>query len=833
MCSNNCKNSRCYISSSSPQCTEGCIDGYKGLYCQSPCPGNCARCDESSCSICRSDWYGTNCESPCSIKCNGGCDIVDGRCNRCKSHAVGLFCDIECGAECQLATGGLTECEEDEPCTRNCSESTVDESSDMVTLSCLYRCIGGKKEGFCAKEYQAPTDGPDNTIIISVVTVILVLAIAAISTFLVLRYRRRRNSNAQQNDKVSYVTPTNIDDIPAFAETTQISTAKTSTSENSVYVNVSGDGAYEIEEESSRISLKNLLKYIKDKKTKSAYEKEYKELPGGLCSSYDYCMNAVNKSKNRYKNICAFDHSRVKLDIMNGDPNSDYINACYITGYGDHKNKYVASQGPVVDIVNEFWRMIWIVETGKIIMLTNLVEIGVHKCFRYWPKLGKEKTFGEISITMTKEDTYANFTVRTLQVTKGDSRSRTITQYHYTSWPDKGVPTDTASLVEFRNKVQTSNTAHLGPMVVHCSAGIGRTGTFIALDYLIEEAKAIDSVDIFECVKQLRYERVNMVQTLEQYAFLHDAIAEWYIAGNMSFPVTAYHVEYQKLLKVNGSTGKSELQETFEMLDDICPSLNTEDCSVALLEENKTKNRDMTVLPSDKTRIRLYKRETDSSESEYINAVFLPSYRKKTAYILTQTPLPNTIIDFWRMVLERNVTVIINMDSTEKSANIGHFLPTKGELVCGPFIITIEDEVTQDGDYYNIVTFLIRDGSDGNSEKKIKVYQCNFWDTKKKIPKAANPIFEILDDIKSWSEKNEDGPLLVHCLNGVEKSGVFCVLAAILERLTIEQDVSIIQTLLQLRLCRPQIMASYEQVKFCFDAVGVYLDEFSTYANSC
>ncbi|XP_055956268.1 receptor-type tyrosine-protein phosphatase kappa [Patella vulgata] len=334
-------------------------------------------------------------------------------------------------------------------------------------------------------------------------------------------------------------------------------------------------------------------------------------------------MNAVNKPKNRYKNICAFDHSRVKLDIMNGDPNSDYINACYITqGYGDHKNKYVASQGPVVDIVNEFWRMIWIVETGKIIMLTNLVEIGVHKCFRYWPTLGKEKTFGEISVRMTKEDTYANFTVRTLQVNKGDSRSRTIKQYHYTSWPDKGVPTDTASLVEFRNKVLTSNTAHLGPMVIHCSAGIGRTGTFIAIDFLIEEAKATGSVDMYECVKQLRYERVSMVQTLEQYAFLHDAIAEWYIAGNMSFPVTAYQVEYKKLLKVNGSTGKSELQEQFEMLEDICPSLNTEDFSVALLEENRTKNRDMTVLASDTTRICLFKRETDSSD--YINAVFLP-----------------------------------------------------------------------------------------------------------------------------------------------------------------------------------------------------------------
>ncbi|XP_055956641.1 receptor-type tyrosine-protein phosphatase kappa-like [Patella vulgata] len=330
-------------------------------------------------------------------------------------------------------------------------------------------------------------------------------------------------------------------------------------------------------------------------------------------------MNAVNKPKNRYKDLCAFDHSRVKLDIENDDPNSDYINACYITGYSDVEKKYIASQGPIDVIIEEFLRLLWVSQTGKIVMLTNLVEMGKEKCFKYWPDSGEEMKFGNISVTLVNEDNYSHFAIRTLKLTKDEYGSRTIKQYHYTSWPDKGVPTDIASLVEFRSKVIKAVSPHPGPMLVHCSAGIGRTGTFIALDYLIEEASAEYSVDIYECVKQMRYERVNMVQTWGQYVFLHDALAVWYIVEDITFPVSSYQQDYHTLLKVNSSSGKSKLQERFEMLNDVCPPQSTADCSVALSEENKNKNRDLSILASDKVRLCLSKPYT----TDYINAVFL------------------------------------------------------------------------------------------------------------------------------------------------------------------------------------------------------------------
>ncbi|XP_055956493.1 receptor-type tyrosine-protein phosphatase kappa [Patella vulgata] len=451
------------------------------------------------------------------------------------------------------------------------------------------------------------------------------------------------------------------------------------------------------------------------------------------------------------------------------------------------------------------------------------------KCFKYWPDSGENMKYGKISMTLMKEDIFAHFTVRTLKITKDECGSRTIKQYHYTSWPDKGVPNDMVSLVEFRSKVIKARSPHPGPMVVHCSAGIGRTGTFLGLDKLIGEARAEGSVDIYKCVKQMRYERVNMVQTWEQYVFLHDALAAWYVAGAITFPVTSYQQDYQTLLTVNSSSGKSQLQERFQMLDDVCPQQRSTDCSVALSEENKNKNRDQSILASDKTRLCLSRANT----TDYINALFISSYKKKRAYILTQTPLSNTVIDFWTMVVEQDVTTIVNMDITETGKDIGQYIPATDELNCGPYNIIKQDETTHENGIYSVVTCLINSELDNNIKRRIQIYQCNFWNPKKGVPTSASPIFTMLEDIKTWSQRNEDGPIIVHCRNGVEKSGVFCALAAILERLTIEQDVSILQTLVQLRVSRPQIITSFEQLKFCFDAVGEYLDEFAVYANSC
>ncbi|XP_055956658.1 receptor-type tyrosine-protein phosphatase mu [Patella vulgata] len=844
-CNINC-NDNCTVCNQNNinSCTE-CIDGKWGQSCYRQCNTNCKSVvgtTVSKCNIttglcskgCKLGIYGTDCNTDCSSYCkDGSCHQTTGNCtNGCLPGKIGYNCTTDCepgmyGEKCKSKCG-------------NCAQNI---SCDILDGSCgLTGCADGFQGQACHLKTESTTETDNMTTVIgSVVAAMVVITVIGVVIILLVRRRRRQKSmesnqlevnhshlvsSVNNNDSASKNTAPTVTEKPNVKGNTYTNLLAEDENEGAqIYVNVD-----EPTEASTRITLKNLLHYIEQRKTETeSLKAEFQTLPSGLCSAYDYCMNTVNKPKNRYKNICAFDHSRVKLDIENDDPNSDYINACCITGYGDIENKYIASQGPVDVIIKEFLRLLWVSETGKIVMLTNLVEMGNKKCFKYWPNSGKQMKFGKISMALINEDIFSHFTVRTFKITKDECGSRTIKQYHYTSWPDKGVPTDTASLVEFRNKVIKAASPQPGPMVVHCSAGIGRTGTFIALDYSIEEAKAEGSVDIFECVKQLRYERVNMVQTWEQYVFLHDALAEWYVAGDITFPVTSYQQDYQALLKVGGSSGKSQLQERFEMLDSICPSPTTAEFSVALSEENKEKNRDLSVLASDKMRLCLFKPQM----TDYINALFLSSYRKKRAYILTQAPLPNTVVDFWTMVVERDVTTIVNMDITGTTSDIGQYVPTTGDLICGPFNISKIDETKHENGIYTVVTCLINSELDESLQRRIRIYQCNFWNPKTGVPQSAGPIFTILEDIKSCSEQDEDGPIIVHCLNGVEKSGIFCVLAAILERLTIEQDVSILQTLVQLRVSRPQIITSFEQLRFCFDAVGEYLDEFSVYANSC
>ncbi|XP_055956339.1 receptor-type tyrosine-protein phosphatase alpha-like [Patella vulgata] len=475
--------------------------------------------------------------------------------------------------------------------------------------------------------------------------------------------------------------------------------------------------------------------------------------------------------------------------------------------------------------------MLWDVKTGKIAMVTNLQEVGGMKCLKYWPSSGKVKTFRKIKIELIEEDVLAHFTIRTLKITKDECGSRTIKQYHYTSWPDKGVPIDMASLVEFRNKVNKSRTRHPGPLVVHCSAGIGRTGTFLALDYLIEEGKAEGSVDVFKCISQMRRERVNMVQTNDQYVFLHEAILEWYIAGDTTTTVTSYQGVYQDLLKVKQSSGKCELEEKFEMMNQVCPKYTDADYSTALLRENRNKNRIGTILAYEKARP--YLSITVPNTTDYINAVYIPSYRRKRAYILTQTPLPNTVIDFWRMVIQTESQTIVDLDyGQNKNKGVGQYLPRDKPLNCEPFTITKTEEIQQE--FYTIITCQVTSTSqDNNLDQTVRIYQCTFWKGRDNTPKSSSPLFTLLEHIQTWKYDQTENPIIVHCRTGVDKGGLLCVLAAILERSTIEQDVSVLQTIIQLRVSRPQIITCYEQVKFCFDAIGNYLDHFSMYANSC
>ncbi|KAG8183435.1 hypothetical protein JTE90_023191 [Oedothorax gibbosus] len=228
-----------------------------------------------------------------------------------------------------------------------------------------------------------------------------------------------------------------------------------------------------------------------------------------------------NRSKNRWLNIFPYDHSRVKLLPLGDDPASDFINANYIPGYSSLR-EYIACQGPLPGTVDDMWRMVWEQGTTMIVMLTQCVERGKTKCERYWPAVPGEAAFyGDVQVKTLSESMLSSYVIRVFHLQLG-SQTRMVKQMHFTHWPDFGCPESPGDLINFIRAVR-DHLARIrpGPIIVHCSAGVGRTGTFITVDQLSQQIRHSDVIDIYSNVMELRHHRVNMVQTEDQYIYIH------------------------------------------------------------------------------------------------------------------------------------------------------------------------------------------------------------------------------------------------------------------------------------------------------------------------
>ncbi|XP_076806385.1 receptor-type tyrosine-protein phosphatase H-like [Clavelina lepadiformis] len=256
---------------------------------------------------------------------------------------------------------------------------------------------------------------------------------------------------------------------------------------------------------------------------------EYEELKDvGVDQSTSEAIKSENYTKNRYKkNILPYDVTRVKLDMVGDEPGTDFIHANYIPGYNKEK-EFIASQGPLPTTKEDFWRMIWEQNSRTIVMLTQIVEGERVKCDHYWPYNNEPVVMAGIAVKLVVESTSKDWVYREFMLSR-DTEQRLVTQFHYTAWPDHGVPETAENLVKFVRYFQrqvSRETRDCGPMTVHCSAGVGRTGTFIAMDRLLQHMKDHDYVDIFGIVHEMRRHRMSMVQTDKQYILLHEMVQD-------------------------------------------------------------------------------------------------------------------------------------------------------------------------------------------------------------------------------------------------------------------------------------------------------------------
>ncbi|NXI16386.1 PTPRJ phosphatase, partial [Irena cyanogastra] len=280
---------------------------------------------------------------------------------------------------------------------------------------------------------------------------------------------------------------------------------------------------------SKMIKVENFESYFKKQQADSncGFAEEYEELKSAGVHQPKFAAELPeNRGKNRYNNVLPYDISRVKLSNQSSGT-GDYINANYMPGYNS-KKAFIAAQGPLPNTIEDFWQMIWEKSIYSIVMLTKCVEQARTKCEQYWPDK-QPKSYGDIIVTMVSEVVLPEWTIRDFTVEKSNTpESHTVRQFHFTSWPDHGVPETTDLLINFRHLVHEYNSQNPmdSPTLVHCSAGVGRTGTFIAIDRLIQQMEMENTVDVYGVVYDLRMHRPLMVQTEDQYVFLNQCVMD-------------------------------------------------------------------------------------------------------------------------------------------------------------------------------------------------------------------------------------------------------------------------------------------------------------------
>ncbi|XP_019357006.1 PREDICTED: receptor-type tyrosine-protein phosphatase F isoform X8 [Gavialis gangeticus] len=555
------------------------------------------------------------------------------------------------------------------------------------------------------------------------------------------------------------------------------------------------------------------------------FSQEYESIDPGQQFTWENSNLEVNKPKNRYANVIAYDHSRVILTSIDGVPGSDYINANYIDGYRK-QNAYIATQGPLPETLSDFWRMVWEQRTATIVMMTRLEEKSRVKCDQYWPSRGTE-TYGMIQVTLLDTVELATYMVRTFALYKnGSSEKRELRQFQFMAWPDHGVPEYPTPILAFLRRVKACNPPDAGPMVVHCSAGVGRTGCFIVIDAMLERMKHEKTVDIYGHVTCMRSQRNYMVQTEDQYIFIHEALLEAATCGNTEVPARNLFAHIQKLTQVPPGESVTAMELEFKLLAN--SKAHTSRFISANLPCNKFKNRLVNIMPYELTRVCLQPiRGVEGSD--YVNASFIDGYRQQKAYIATQGPLAETTEDFWRMLWEHNSTIVVMLTKLREMGRekCHQYWPAERSARYQYFVVDPMAEYNMP--QYILREFKVTDARDGQS-RTIRQFQFTDW-PEQGVPKTGEGFIDFIGQVHKTKEQfGQDGPITVHCSAGVGRTGVFITLSIVLERMRYEGVVDMFQTVKTLRTQRPAMVQTEDQYQLCYRAALEYLGSFDHYA---
>ncbi|XP_076236366.1 putative receptor-type tyrosine-protein phosphatase mosPTP-1 isoform X2 [Calliopsis andreniformis] len=558
------------------------------------------------------------------------------------------------------------------------------------------------------------------------------------------------------------------------------------------------------------------------------FSKEYEFIQsetGKFTAENSQCVE--NKAKNRYMNIVAYDHTRVQLLSCGGGPpkkGHDYVNANYIDGW-QRTRAYIGTQGPLPPTFDGFWRMVWEQRVSIVVMITNLVERGRKKCDMYWPKKGSE-TYGCIQVTLLREDIMATYTIRTLQIRhlKVKKRKngvnmgeRIVWQYHFTGWPDHGVPEHPLPVLSFIRKSSNANPPDAGPIVVHCSAGVGRTGTYIVIDAMLKQAKCKNEVNVFGFLKHIRTQRNLLVQTEEQYVFIHHALQEAIESGETNIEVNKLMEYVQDMLNPNNTN--TDAWNNIEAQYKLVTSWKPKEFNLvsAMKPCNLHKNRSQDVISIETARVHLTPKPGIDG-SDYINATWIAGFHHNREFIITQHPMDHTITEFWQMMWDCNAQTVVML--TECDEEYPEFWPTEGKDLktetfrvrsCGiketaNGIILREVAVRSLQDDYELTAKIVQGPRS----------QPGFW------PHNINPRL-LVTLIHDLHRDYQNGPIVVMDRYGGVEAAVFVLLTTLNKQLEFEKSADIYMFAKLLYMKRPGIFRSKEDYVLLYQTLEAML----------
>ncbi|XP_065926867.1 receptor-type tyrosine-protein phosphatase alpha isoform X2 [Magallana gigas] len=773
-CSSNCRN-RSMCEKDTGHCIDGCAAGWKGGVCNEKCDNN---------------MFGENCEQKCGHCTNSStCNPVNGSClTGCDLGFQGPLCNDECSN----GTFGYN-------CMDDCSSLCVDGICDIKSGSC-------KKIEFRAGNRS---DNKNNATFIGIGAGFLVIIIAVVILVVVKRSRRSKTkSKKKTSEKSQCGSEMKISgQANGLKMDNKGDTATVYDGFNSIiptdsnYSNININTTLDIPIEKLEIVIAE-----KRKNDNEGFRKEYATIPSGELHSCEFGKKPENVPKNRYKTTFPYDHSRVVLDNQSVE-HSDFINANYIEG-ANRQKEYIATQGPKSNTLGDFWRMIWQENVSSVVMVTTLVEGEKVKCNKYWPDKDNPALYGPVQVTLMEEKEYACFTTRQLSVLHKKLKcTRVVIQYHYTAWPDHGVPEPLCLLSFHSHVMNTSANNRQGPTTVHCSAGVGRTGTYIALDALFQIGKKTGKVNVAEFVAKMRQNRVSMVQTYEQYITIYLALNEVFKAPIKLDTIVEFLNKTEKARK-NTPVNQNPLHDEFQLLLKIRQKYSKDDYDFATYDSEDQLSG--VILPLKK--YGLYLSPNKTTRGNYINAIAVPSFTNLQHFIVTKYPLEENALDLLRLLIDHESDTVISMQPLPgiKSAKVW-LPPVSSFMKIPPFTVHHRSESQTDVITHEIQ--IVHDNAEVRTviivEPEVEI-QCSgsFVDT--------SQLRSLVSTVLYLETKQ---PITILSSDGASQCGLFIAVHNIIQQMNMDDRVDVFTAVRQLQIRRPEFCARFEDYETIYQAV--------------